>query len=75
MNAKLFSAMPGKSPKTNVEPPTIVKIRPTATKVDWPSKTSITSSSKNPWSESVVIVKLLTDCLTTVFGVNFTPEL
>ena len=67
--------MPGKSPKTNVEPPMTVKTRPTATKVDWPSKTSIKSSSKNPWSERVVILKLLLDCLTIVFGVNFTEVL
>ena len=67
--------MPGKSPNINVDPPMTVKTRPTATRVDCPSRTSIVSSSKNPLSERVVIVKLLTDCLTTVFGVNFTPEL
>ena len=37
-----------KSPKTSDELLTTLKTRPTATKVDWPSKTSIESSSKNP---------------------------
>ena len=39
------------------------------------TKTSTESSSKNPWSDRVVILKLLLDCLTTVFGVNLTDVL
>ena len=75
MNAKLFSATLGKSTTINVELLITLKTRPTATKVDWPSKTSIASSSKNPWSERVLIVKLLLDWRTTVFGVNLTEVL
>ena len=75
IKAKLFSATPGKSPNINVELLMTLKTRPTATKVDCPSKTSIASSSKNPWSDKVVILKLLLDCLVTVFGVNFTDVL
>ena len=48
INPKLFSAMPGRSPNIKVELLTTLRTRPTATKVDCPSKTSIVSSSKNP---------------------------
>ena len=75
IKAKLFTPTPGKSPKTNDELLITLKIRPTATKVDCPSKTSIASSSKNPWSDRVVMLKLLLDCLITVFGVNLTDVL
>ena len=75
MKAMLNSPTPGKSPKTNDELLTTLKTRPTATKLDCPSKTSIVSSSKNPWSDRVVMLKLLLDCLTTVFGVNLTDVL
>ena len=75
MDAILNSPMPGKSPKINVELLITLKTRPTPNKIFWPSKTSTASSSKNPWSDNVVILKLLLDCLVIVFGVNFTDVL
>ena len=59
----------------NVELLITLKTRPTPISVDCPSKTSIVSSSNNPWADRVTILKLLLDCLTTVFGVNFTDVL
>ena len=71
----MFIPTPGKSPNTNVELLMTLKTRPTPIRVDWPSKTSTASSSKNPWAERVTILKLLLDCRVIVFGVNFTEEL